>query len=193
MRGIRKIILLLTVVAIVLAGSTIASVDIHKSEEAQQEKPTYEAVVQPVLPAPEEEPAEEVPDPAHTEEELNILAVVIYQEAGGDNCSDDTRRKVGSVFLNRVASPLFPDTFEEVATGEKQYGTLYLTGIKWPDRATQPEEAHAVERAYRIAEELLTDGSILPAHVIWQAEFKQGDGVYCYQDGIYFCYSEVRK
>lgn len=188
MRGIRKIILLLTVVAIVLAGSTLASVDIHKGEEAQQEKPIYEA-----QPAPEESPVEDVPDPAHTEEELNILAVVIYQEAGGDNCSDDTRLKVGSVFLNRVASPLFPDTFEEVATGKKQYGTLYLTGIKWPDRATQPEEAHAVERAYRIAEELLTGGSILPAHVIWQAEFKQGDGLYCYQDGIYFCYSEVSK
>lgn len=186
MRGIGKIILLLTVVAIVLTGNTISLVDVHKDEE---EKPTYETTVQTARPAP----VEDALDSAYTAEELNILAVIIYQEAGGDKCSDDTRRKVGSVFLNRVASSMFPDTFEEVATGKKQYGTLYLTGVKWPDRATQPVEAHAVERAYRIAEELLSGGSILPAHVIWQAEFEQGDGIYCYQDGIYFCYSEVNK
>lgn len=127
----------------------------------------------------------------YTEEQLEILAIIIYQEAGGDKCSDDTRRKVGSVFLNRVNSPLFPDTFYEVATSKKQYGSLYWTGIKWPDRAQYAVEAHAVERAYRIAEELLVEGSILPENVIWQAEFIQGDGIYCHQDGIYFCYSEV--
>lgn len=126
-------------------------------------------------------------------EEQEILAIIIYQEAGGDECSDDTRRKVGSVFLNRVNSPLFPDTFEEVATAEKQYGTLYLTGLKWPDRAFNEQEADAVNRAYELAEELLIGGSILPDNVIWQAEFTQGDGIYCYQDGIYFCYTEVSE
>ena len=131
----------------------------------------------------------EVSEPEYTQEELDILAIIIYQEAGGDGSSDDTRRKVGSVFLNRVAHPKFPDTFEAVATAKRQYGTLYWKGIKWPDRASSAGEAHAVERAYRIAEELLTTGSILPSNVIWQAEFKQGNGVYCYQDGLYFCYS----
>jgi hypothetical protein len=130
---------------------------------------------------------------AYVEQELEILAIIIYQEAGADYCSDDTRRKVGSVFLNRVNSPFFPDTFEEVATQTNQYGTLCQTGLKWPDRASYPEEAHAVERAYDIAEELLIGGSILPDNVIWQAGFKQGDGVYCYQDNTYFCYSEVNK
>lgn len=132
-------------------------------------------------------------EPAYTDEELEILAVIIYQEAGGDACSDDTRRKVGSVFINRVNSPLFPDTFIEVATAKRQYGTLYLTGIKWPDRASKQQEADAVERAYTIAKELLIHGSVLPDDVIWQAEFEQGDGIYAYQDGIYFCYSEVNK
>lgn len=131
-----------------------------------------------------------VEEPWYTEWQHEILAIIIYQEAGGDDCSDDTRRKVGSVFLNRVNSSQFPDTFEEVATGRKQYGTLYLTGIKWPDRASLPQEEHAVQRAYNIAEELLINGSILPDNVIWQAEFRQGDGVYCEQDGFYFCYSE---
>lgn len=133
----------------------------------------------------------QIEQPSYTQEELEILAIIIYQEAGADFCSDDTRRKVGSVFLNRVNSPLFPNTFLEVATQERQYGTLYWTGIKWPDRASSPLESHAVGRAYVIAEELLTYGSILPGNVIWQAEFAQGDGIHSYQNDIYFCYSEV--
>lgn len=135
----------------------------------------------------------EATEPSYTEEELEILAIIVYQEAGGDAYSDDTRRKVGSVFLNRVKSPHFPNTFEAVATARKQYGTLYLTGIRWPDRASYDGEAHAVKRAYGIAEELLTNGSTLPDNVVWQAEFLQGDGLYSYQDGIYFCYTEVKE
>ena len=131
---------------------------------------------------------EVVATPAYTDEQLEILSIIIYQEAGGDKCSDDTRLKVGSVFLNRVNSPLFPNTFEEVATAKRQYGTLYRTGIKWPERAAYEQEAHAVKRAYTLAEQLLIEGSVLPDNVIWQAEVPQGDGIYCYQDGLYFCY-----
>ena len=134
---------------------------------------------------------ETIDEPLYTEEELEILALIIYQEAGGDACSDDTRLKVGNVFLNRVSSSLFPDTFYEVATQERQYGSLFWTGIEWPDRHTEPGEQYAVERAYRIAEQLLLGVRVLPDNVIWQAEFPQGDGTYCYQYGTYFCYSEV--
>ena len=118
---------------------------------------------------------------------LTILALIIYQEAGGNACSDETRLMVGNVFLNRVADPRFPNTFEEVATQYKQYGTLYKTGLKWPDRASKPEEQKAVQRAYRLAQELLDGKRVLPAEVIWQAEFKQGKAVYAFKDGIYFC------
>ena len=143
-------------------------------------EPSYEEETQPATTECEELP--------YTEQQLEILAIIIYQEAGGDYYSDDTRLKVGSVFLNRVSSTLFPDTFEAVATQYRQYGTLYWTGIKWPDRANREAEAHAVARSYDIAKKLLTGGSILPDDVIWQAEFSQGQGTYCYQDGIYFCY-----
>lgn len=68
--------------------------------------------------------------PAYTDKQLEILALIIYQEAGGDMCSDDTRRKVGSVFLNRVNCSLFPETFEGVATQKSQYGTLSRTGTE---------------------------------------------------------------
>lgn len=186
----------LSALASMLAGLMIGVLAIAIQPQPEPEEPSQiveappeeEEVLPPVDNLVDNVENEEVP-PAYTDEELEILAIIIYQEAGGDGSSDDTRRKVGSVFLNRVNHSAFPDTFEGVATGKRQYGTLYWTGIVWPDRAVNPGEAHAVERAYRIAEELLISGSVLPGNVIWQAEFEQGDGVYCYQDGTYFCYS----
>lgn len=128
------------------------------------------------------------PDKTYTDEELEILALIVYQEAGEDRVSDDTRRLVAQVFLNRVNDSRFPDSFYEVATAERQYGRLYWTGIVWPDRASSQVEAHAVERAYKIAQEVLeSDDPICPEDVIFQAEFVQGD-IYSEQDGMYFCF-----
>lgn len=128
------------------------------------------------------------PDKTYTDEELEILALIVYQEAGEDRVSDDTRRLVAQVFLNRVNDSRFPDSFYEVATAERQYGRLYWTGIVWPDRASSQAEAHAVERAYKIAQEVLeSDDPICPEDVIFQAEFVQGD-IYAEQDGMYFCF-----
>lgn len=129
-----------------------------------------------------------LPDKTYTDEELDILALIVYQEAGGDGVSDDTRRLVAQVFLNRVNDSRFPDSFYEVATEERQYGRLYWTGIVWPDRASSQAEAHAVERAYRIAQEVLeSDEPVCPEGVIFQAEFVQGE-IYAEQDGMYFCF-----
>ena len=129
-----------------------------------------------------------LPDKTYTDEELEILALIVYQEAGGDMVSDDTRRLVAQVFLSRVKDSRFPDSFYEVATAERQYGRLYWTGIVWPDRASSQAEAHAVERAYKIAQEVLeSDEPVCPAGVIFQAEFVQGD-IYKEQDGMYFCF-----
>lgn len=127
------------------------------------------------------------PKPAYTAKELEMLALVIYQEAGGDACSDETRRMVGTVVMNRIADDRYPDTMHEVITQRGQYGRLYWTGTMWPERASKPEEAHAVERAYTIAEEVLLGARVLPEDVIYQAEFKQGTEVVAYQDGLYFC------
>ena len=128
------------------------------------------------------------PDKTYTDEELEILALIVYQEAGEDRVSDDTRRLVAQVFLNRVNDSRFPDSFYEVATAKRQYGRLYWTGIVWPDRASSQVEAHAVERAYKIAQEVLeSDEPVCPEDVIFQAEFVQGD-IYAEQDGMYFCF-----
>lgn len=116
-----------------------------------------------------------------------LLARVIYQEAGGDACCDDCRRRVADVVLNRVESPYFPDTIKGVLTQKYQYGRYYWTGVIWPKHAKSSIEKHAVERAYRIAEEVLTGNhsELYGNGYIWQAEFRQGkDNIKCC--GIYF-------
>lgn len=128
-----------------------------------------------------------VEEPPYTAEELEILALIIYQEAGGDIHSDETRLRVGTVFLNRAASDRYPDTFAEVATQYKQYGRLYWTGLVWPERADNPGEAHAVARAYECAKRLLEGYRALPADVVYQAEFPQGTEIVAEASGFYFC------
>lgn len=136
--------------------------------------------------ASEDEPeiVEDTVDP----EELEMLAITIYNEAGDMiNCSDDTRLKVGNVVLNRIAHPGFPDTMYEVLTDYRQYGMFYWTGIVWADRGDSPEEQKAKENAYAIARRLLEGERVFDSDVIWQAEFFQGTELVSYQDGIYFC------
>jgi len=123
------------------------------------------------------------PDPADVE----ALAIGIYQEAGGDACSDQTRMCVGDVILNRVADRRFPGSIVAVLTAPGQYGRLSTTGLIWPERANDPGEAAAVERAYEIARLLLSGnhGDLWGQGYVWQAEFEQGiEGFWL--DGIYF-------
>lgn len=136
------------------------------------------------------EPTEEatIPtEPPYTADELEMMALVIYTEAGGDACSDKTRLMVGNVVMNRVSDSRFPSTLCSVLMQEGQYGRFYWTGLVWPAKASDPTEEHAVERAYACAERVLLGEKLLPEDVIWQAEFIQGTEVVTYQDGMYFC------
>jgi hypothetical protein len=119
--------------------------------------------------------------------ERELMAIVVYQEAGGDAHCDDCRRRVADVVLNRVADARFPDSIEGVLTQYAQYGMLWKTGIQWQDRADDPDEWHAVSRAYDIAEEVLkgNHSELYGNGYVYQAEFKQGrDGFWCC--GTYF-------
>lgn len=121
------------------------------------------------------------------ETDTERLACAIYNEAGGDMCSDECRINVGDVILNRVEDDRFPDSIEGVLTAPLQYGNFAKTGIVWPERAKNPLEAEAVERAWRIAEALLAGehGELFGQGYVWQAEFTQGsDGFWL--DGLYF-------
>ena len=118
-------------------------------------------------------------------EDLELLACVIYQEAGSDAISDWTRLAVGNVVLNRVADERFPDTVAAVLLQEGQYGEYSWTGVRWLPSAEY--EPWAVARAYDCARRLLEGERVLPEDVVWQAGFTQGYEVYASSDGVYFC------
>lgn len=189
----RDALLALIIAAIFLACHMVVT-EIDRREETTIILPEHEPVEvvevsAPKLAAPQERKSEpeSQPEPSYTEAELEALAIVIYQEAGGDACSDETRIMVGNVVMNRVADERFPDTIEEVLLQKQQYGRLYWTGLVWPERASQSVEAHAVERAYACAKRVLNGERLLPEDVIWQAEFIQGTEIVAHQDGFYFC------
>lgn len=123
-------------------------------------------------------------------EDVERLACVIYQEAGGDACCNMCRKRVADVVLNRVKDSRFKGTtIEEILIDDDpapQWGLYSVTGVVWPEKATQPSEAHAVERAWETAFDVLEGNhSDLTEDYIWCAEFPQGSNVIecC---GIYF-------
>lgn len=123
-------------------------------------------------------------------EDVERLACVIYQEAGGDACCDLCRKRVADVVLNRVKDPRFKGTtIEEILTDNDpapQWGLYSVTGVVWPEKASYPEEAEAVQRAWDTAFDVLEGNhSDLTEDYIWCAEFPQGtDVIECC--GIYF-------
>lgn len=179
-----------TFICLLVLVSTIALVScaVSKPDETGQADPIPSEItsyIEPVVETPEVTPE---PAPTYTQEELEIMAIIIYQEHGDNASSDETRIKIGNVVMNRVASEAFPNTIKEVALQSGQWGTLSITGIKWADRASNPEEEEAVQRAYDCAKRVLEGETPLPENVVWAAEFKQGNGTYEYVDGTYFCY-----
>lgn len=195
--------IVLGVVLGILAGMALCTMALAAEEPAAPaEEPTFSGVKHIIcaVEEPEEEP-EETAEAEPVEEaaqicmdnamqgDVELLALVIYQEAGGDMCSDETRQMVGEVVLNRVADKRYPNTIEGVILQLGQYGRLHWTGPVWPERAKNPGEKHAVERAYRTAWALLIDNveRLLPEDVIYQAEFKQGSEVVAEAAGFYFC------
>lgn len=160
-------------------------IDMNKTEAA--------TVIEPDVEVCSEEVEVEIV-PSYTEEELFYMAAAIYNEAGGDECSDETRRLVGYVILNRVNDSRYPNSIKGVLEQRSQYGRFHWTGIKFADRAALPQEQEAVTRAYIIAKECLEAETIpIPATVLYQAEFEQGVGLYSCQDGMYFCYAQEVK
>lgn len=163
--------------------------------EPTEPKETTPVETQPKEPARKEEPEEIPTEPVKEEKEepevvvtkdshdpVELLACVIYQEAGSDSICDECRYRVADVVLNRVNDPRFPDTIYEVLTAPSQYGNYSKTGVVWPSRASNKGEAHAVQRAYNIAMSVMagTHSDLYGEGYVWQAQFIQGkDNIYC--------------
>ena len=144
---------------------------------------TTEAETEATEPVTEEttEPTEEVKN--YTEDDLFYLAAAVCREAGGE--SEEIQLLVANVIINRVNSSLYPDTIYEVLTQYKQYGTMWKYGVSFPDWADEKVK----EQCYSVAERILEGERYCPENVLFQAEFKQGSGVYKqFGDDYYFCY-----
>lgn len=113
---------------------------------------------------------------SYSENDLYILSHLIYAEAGNQNW--DFQVATGSVVLNRVKSNKFPNSIKGVVFQRGQYACTWDGNYnKTPSK-----------QAKNVAKYLLQNGSQLPSYVIWQAEFKQGKGVYKKLGNTYFCY-----
>ncbi len=122
--------------------------------------------------------------PKYTEEELDLLSRLIYAEVGCTWIPDWVQRMVGSVVLNRVKSPYYPNTIREVIYQSGQYSPTWNGSIHWTPDARTVENARY----------LLENGSICPSNVVGQNSIITGSGVYqSYYDPVlgttvYFCY-----
>lgn len=150
------------------------------------EAPTEPSVTQDTIANPSHEtpsiPVSDEKDEQVGMSELEMLACVIYQEAGGNGSCDNCRRYVADIVLNRVNDPRFPNDIYGVLTAEGQYGRFHWTDVKWAERANYDTEKDAVDRAYRVAEEVLNGqhSELYGNGYVWQAGFKQGtDGFWC--------------
>lgn len=155
------------------------SSEFQKDNIVEETQP-IDVVEPPSEPVSEPETDDSISDSTLTETEM--LAIVIYQEAGGNACCDECRRRVADIVLNRVSDERFPNSIYEVLTQKAQYGRLYWTDIKWPDRAASELETDAVERALRIAREVMNGqhSEVYGNGYVWQAGFIQGnDGFWC--------------
>ena len=124
-----------------------------------------------------------------TFDNLLLLAKIVHAEAGSDWLTEEHRQLVASVVINRVNSPEFPNTIHNVIYQKGQYapvGTKYFNNLK-PSR-----------KCVFSALKVLANGSIAPSNVVFQANFRQGSGVYksIYDSKLgttYFCYSSNRN
>jgi spore germination cell wall hydrolase CwlJ-like protein len=155
--------------------------EVIPTEPVKQTDPIHIEEEKPVVNKPTTIPTEPATTP-ETMSDREMLACVIYQEAGGNGSCDNCRRYVADIVLNRVNDPRFPDNIHDVLTAPSQYGRFHWTGVKWADRAKYETEKEAVARAYQVADEVLAGehSELYGNGYIWQAGFAQGsDGFWC--------------
>ena len=102
------------------------------------------------------------------QEDLDIIAKVIANEADPAYCEWEHSLAVGVVILNRVRSPYFHgDTVKEVVAWPGQYLPSYTWGFDSVPR-----------RCYEAAKAVMDGDHEIPDDVYWQAEFVQGTAIW---------------
>lgn len=184
----RIALVLILVLVVIFVGLSIYNINTNKTEEISGEESGIDtAVLEEQMENTQDAQVEqivelEVEKPKYTEDDLFCLAAAVCREAGGEN--EDIQMLVANVVLNRVNSPHYPDSIRGVLTQRKQYGMMWKNGISFPSWAKEK----TIDQCYSVAKKILEGERVCPENVIYQAEFKQGDGVYKEYPGFYFCY-----
>lgn len=110
----------------------------------------------------------------YTDEDLEVLTRVLTGEC--HTYPDEEQLYVGSVVLNRVKNPEFPDSIKEVVFQKGQYSCV--TDGNYYREPTERNRANA--------KWLLENGSVLPEDVVYQSGGKQGE-VYLKTKFHYYC------
>jgi hypothetical protein len=175
-----------------IAGNIICAFRINKLANTPAQVVTVidEQVVETVKEVEKKVIVEVEKETNYTHDELYCMAVAIYNEAGGNACTDEHREMVGYVVLNRVNDSRYPDTIRGVLEQPGQYEGLGSKGVNFAKRSSNDLEAKALERAWDTAKKVLEnrDNIPIPENVVFQAEFQQGKGVYKQLGNTYFCY-----
>lgn len=142
----------------------------------------------PIPPSPPEEPTIEATPEAvasecpgrygaiHlTDAETDTLARVIWLEARGEPF--DGQQAVAEVVFNRILSPAFPDTLDEVIYQEGQFST-----------AERIQSAEPTEAQYIAISTALSGPSVLPLEVVFFSQKGENDNVWGTIGGHVFCY-----
>lgn len=119
-----------------------------------------------------------------TEDDLHMLAAVIYYEAGSDECTDRHQQLVGQVVVNRMYSAEFPNTIYDVIAQPMQYSSYNMV-INNMGTDVIPQ------RCYDNALAVLNNDVDCPSDIVWQAGFIQGEiyeVYYTTYSTTYFCH-----
>lgn len=121
--------------------------------------------------------------PEVEENEIELLATLMTAEVGySQNWTVEEYEKAlyltGSVVINRMNSDSFPNTLLQVIYQRGQYACT------WDGNMNKEYD----DIAWEVAEDLLANGTTIPENVVFQAQFKQGSGVYDTVRNMVFCY-----
>lgn len=186
--------------SVYIPGQTPAPAAGYARQESEETTIHYiipdwdELIVQAVLDGNERLGADcaEIGDLGYTYDDLYLLAKILREEDGADGDGhewpDMPIIALANVVLNRVASPLFPDTIREVLYQEGPGDVVQYA----PVHTDAWETTEPTERYVRLAQRALEGERVIGEDVIYQALFAQGKVIMTYYDEYmgsttYFC------
>lgn len=115
------------------------------------------------------------PDFELTQEEINLLARMVWVEAQGEPV--EGQQAVAEVVLNRLADDHFPDTLKGVICAEGQFRSSQFL-----------QEAEPTQTQYEAIERALYGPYVLPMDVVFFAQYPVNQNVWGKIGGHTFCY-----